>query len=89
MKPRKPAQVASMVGSAMAGRLLAPSLNVRVERYMQARAPRIYFLDVHLQPCWVFSMAMHEGIMLSAVLQPASAASSGPVQPPQQGAFVS
>jgi hypothetical protein len=31
-------QVASMAGSALAGRLLAPSLNVRVERYMQARS---------------------------------------------------
>ncbi len=29
-------QVASMAGSALAGRLLAPALNVRVERYMQA-----------------------------------------------------
>ena len=29
-------QVASMAGSALAGRLLAPSLNIRVERYMQA-----------------------------------------------------
>ena len=31
-----------MVGSAMAGRLLAPSLNIRVERYMQARAPACF-----------------------------------------------
>ena len=28
-----------MAGSALAGRLLAPSLNVRVERYMQVRPP--------------------------------------------------
>ena len=28
-------QVASMGGSALAGRLLAPQLNIKVERYMQ------------------------------------------------------